>query len=186
MPDLDMLIARLQAVRPQRSLGGGPAARACASPAAGRILLLGLVVVVLWLGSGFYRVQPDELGVVLRFGAYSYRTAPGLHWHLPWPIEQRPAARRHPHQPHRDRLPLGRPAERRSRERGQAGRDVPAESLMLTGDENIIDINFAVFWKISNADGLPVQHPRPGQPGQGGGGKLDARGDRPHARSSRR
>ena len=42
---------------------------------------------MLWLGSGFYRVQPDELGVVMRFGAYSYRTEPGLHWHLPWPIE---------------------------------------------------------------------------------------------------
>ena len=52
---------------------------------------------------------------------------------------------------------------------------------MLTGDENIIDINFAVFWRISNAERLPVQHPRPGQPGQGGGGELDARGDRPHA-----
>ena len=51
------------------------------------LLLLGLVVIVLWLGSSFYRVQPDELGVVMRFGAYSYRTEPGLHWHLPWPIE---------------------------------------------------------------------------------------------------
>ena len=42
---------------------------------------------LLWAASGFYRVQPDELGVVMRFGAYSYRTDPGLHWHLPWPIE---------------------------------------------------------------------------------------------------
>ena len=42
---------------------------------------------MIWVASGFYRVQPDEQGIVLRFGAYSYWTPPGLRWHLPWPIE---------------------------------------------------------------------------------------------------
>ncbi len=45
------------------------------------------LIVVLWLASGFYRVQPDEVGVVLRFGAYNRMTQPGLNYHLPVPIE---------------------------------------------------------------------------------------------------
>jgi membrane protease subunit HflK len=117
----------------------------------GRGLLLGvLVIVILWIGSGFYRVQPDEQGVVLRFGAYSYWTSPGLHWHLPWPIEavELPAVTRI------NRTEIGyRSAGSETVQGGQdaAGRDVLAESLMLTGDENIIDIDVAVFWRISNA-----------------------------------
>ena len=53
-------------------------------------------MVALWFASGFYRVQPDEQGIVLRFGAYKYWTAPGLHWHIPWPVEsvERPAVTR--------------------------------------------------------------------------------------------
>ncbi len=54
----------------------------------GRLLaLLGLVVVAIWLASGFYRVQPDEQGVVLRFGAFRGYTYPGLRYHMPWPVE---------------------------------------------------------------------------------------------------
>lgn len=45
------------------------------------------IVVLLWLLTGFYQVQPQEQGVVLRFGKYAYTTAPGLHYHLPYPIE---------------------------------------------------------------------------------------------------
>jgi membrane protease subunit HflK len=104
--------------------------------------------VALWLLSGFYRVQPDELGVVLRFGAYSYQTQPGLHWHLPWPIEhvERPAVTRI------NRIEIGyRSATPGQSGRQAAGRLVPAESLMLTGDENIVDIDVAVFWRIRNA-----------------------------------
>ena len=68
-------------------------------------------------------------------------------------------AGRHPDQPHRDRLPLsGAP---RIDAGSQGGRNVLEESLMLTGDENIIDIDFAVFWKISDAGRLPVQHAQP-------------------------
>ncbi|HEY1410737.1 MAG TPA: FtsH protease activity modulator HflK, partial [Rhodopila sp.] len=113
----------------------------------GLILLL-LAVVVIWVGSGFYRVQPDEQGVVLRFGAYSYWTPPGLHWHLPWPIEtvELPTVTRI------NRTEIGyRSAPGGNVEAGQdaAGRDVLAESLMLTGDENIIDIDVAIFWRVA-------------------------------------
>ena len=141
-----MLIARLQAW--VRGLmgggggggGGGPRGR---FPNGRGLALLGLGAVALWLASGLYRVQPDELGVVLRFGAYSYRTQPGLNWHLPWPIEsvELPAVTRI------NRTEIGY----RSSTQNHNPRDVPAESLMLTGDENIIDINVAVFWKISSA-----------------------------------
>ena len=106
-------------------------------------MLLALGAVALWLASGLYRVQPDELGVVLRFGAYDYRTQPGLNWHLPWPIEsvELPKVTRI------NRTEIGY----RSDPRRQGNADVPADSLMLTGDENIIDINVSIFWKIDNA-----------------------------------
>ena len=145
-PDLEMLIRRVQAaVRRFIGGGGGPRMRFTQ----GRpLLLLGIVVLLLWFSSGFYRVQPDELGVVLRFGAYSYRTDPGLHWHLPWPIEKvlLPAVTRI------NRTEIGyRPTARPDSDDQSGRQDVASESLMLTGDENIIDINLAVLWKISDA-----------------------------------
>ena len=51
------------------------------------LALIGIAVVALWLASGIYRVEPDEQGVVLRFGAFDRTTLPGLNYHLPWPIE---------------------------------------------------------------------------------------------------
>ncbi len=105
------------------------------------------IVVALWFASGFYRVQPDEQGIVLRFGAYKYWTSPGLHWHIPWPVEEveRPAVTRI------NRTEIGFRSGANGRvDAGTdtSGRDVLAESLMLTGDENIIDIDVAVFWRI--------------------------------------
>jgi membrane protease subunit HflK len=112
-------------------------------------VLIGLAVVALWLASGIYRVQPDEQGVVLRFGAFDRTTLPGLNYHLPWPIERvlTPAVTRI------NRIEIGyRTAGATTIESGpQVGRNVLEESLMLTGDENIIDIDFAVFWKVNNA-----------------------------------
>ena len=58
-----------------------------AAPGGRGLALLAVAVVALWLASGFYRVQPDEQGVVLRFGAFVRTTPPGLNYHLPWPIE---------------------------------------------------------------------------------------------------
>jgi membrane protease subunit HflK len=158
-PDLDKLIAQAQDFI-RGLMGGGQGGGRGRGPGGGgrfsqftrgRGIALALVAILaLWVGSGFYRVQPDEQGVVLRFGAYSYWTPPGLHWHLPWPIEdvELPAVTRI------NRTEIGfRSAPGGAIEAGQdaSGRDVLAESLMLTGDENIIDIDFTVFWRINDA-----------------------------------
>src|SRR3954447_19417496 len=143
MPDFDGLIGKVQDfIRSMLGSGGSGGGR--------RLSMLALGTVALWMGSGFYRVQPDEQGVVLRFGAYSYWTPPGLHWHLPWPIEsvQLPTVTRI------NRTEIGyRSGTGGSMEgaRDQGGRNVQAESLMLTGDENIIDIDTAIFWRVANA-----------------------------------
>jgi membrane protease subunit HflK len=110
------------------------------------LVLIPLVVVAIWLASGFYRVQPDEQGVVLRFGEWIKTTQPGLNWHFPSPIETvfTPKVTRV------NRVEVGfiSPSELG---RGAASREVPGESLMLTGDENIVDINFVLLWQIKDA-----------------------------------
>lgn len=108
------------------------------------VLLLVAIAILVWLASGFYRVQPDEQGVVLRFGKW-VRTTPvgsGLNWHLPYPIETALT----PKVTTVNRVDVGfRTAP------GGSPRDVNEEALMLTGDENIVDINFTVFWTIKDA-----------------------------------
>src|SRR5579884_2929567 len=137
-PDLDRLIGRLQAwARRLLPAGGGRGP-----------VLLGCAVIALWLLSGFYRVEPDEQGVVLRFGAFVRSTPPGLNYHLPWPIETvlLPAVTRI------NRTEIGYRGGAPDRGPDSGGlRDVAQESLMLTGDENIVDINCTVFWRISDA-----------------------------------
>jgi modulator of FtsH protease HflK len=139
-PDLDDIIRQAQdAVRrflPKRGGGKG-------------IALIGVVLVGLWAASGFYRVQPDEQGVVMRFGAFDRTAPPGLNYHIPWPVETVTT----PRVTRINRVDVGFIAQA---DTGQGGRVVPArdvlaESLMLTGDENIIDIDFAVFWRIRDA-----------------------------------
>ena len=164
VPDLDEVIARAQAfIRGLMSGGGGGGGGGGSGRGPGfggpfafftggrGLALLGVGLGVLWLGSGLYRVQPDEQGVVLRFGAYNRTDLPGLNYHWPWPVESvlRPAVTRI------NRTEIGYRTmsgdTRMDTGRDQAGRDVLAESLMLTGDENIIDIDFAVFWRIRDA-----------------------------------
>jgi membrane protease subunit HflK len=105
--------------------------------------LLALAVVALWGFSGFFRVEPDELGVVLRFGKQVREVQPGLNYHLPYPIEQvlTPKALRV------NKIDIGMRQIEDAR-RGSLVRDVPEESLMLTGDENIVDVDFSVLWKV--------------------------------------
>ncbi|MCC7281221.1 MAG: FtsH protease activity modulator HflK [Acetobacteraceae bacterium] len=137
-PDLEGLIRKAQdTVRRYLPRGvGGPKG----------IAAIGIILVALWIASGFYRVQPDEQGVVMRFGAYVGSTAPGLNWHLPAPIESVLT----PRVTRINRIEVGfrSPGET---QRGTQSRDVIEESLMLTGDENIVDIDFAVFWRIRDA-----------------------------------
>jgi modulator of FtsH protease HflK len=106
-----------------------------------------IAIVVIWLASGFYRVLPDEVGIVLRFGAYNRTTQPGLNYHLPTPIETAltPSVTRV------NRTEIGYRSADSASGRGVVTRQVPEEALMLTGDENIVDINFAVFWVIKDA-----------------------------------
>ncbi|HEX6841223.1 MAG TPA: FtsH protease activity modulator HflK [Stellaceae bacterium] len=108
------------------------------------ILFVVLALVVIWGVSGFYIVQPDEEGIVLRFGAYNRKATPGLNYHWPVPIE-------HALTPKVTRANIieigGTPRE-------SVGRGVdqePAESRMLTGDENLLDVYFTVQWQIKDA-----------------------------------
>ena len=111
----------------------------------GRGVLAGIaVLVVLWLASGFYRVEPDEQGVVLRFGKFTTTTQPGLNYHLPYPIETVLT----PRVTTVNRVDVGFVAQAPGR--SLASRDINEESLMLTGDENIVDIDFTVFWVVKD------------------------------------
>jgi len=103
------------------------------------IALIALAAIALWGFSGFFRVEPDEVGVVLRFGQFVREVQPGLNYHLPYPIETAltPQALRV------NKIDIGFDLRR-----GTTMRDVPEESLMLTGDENIVDVDFSVLWKV--------------------------------------
>jgi membrane protease subunit HflK len=107
------------------------------------LVLLVVAAIALWGASGFFRVDPDELGVVLRFGKEVRQVQPGLHYHAPWPIETAltPKALRV------NKIDIGM-RQINTGTTNPVMREVPQESLMLTGDENIVDVNFSVFWKI--------------------------------------
>ena len=100
-----------------------------------------LILIILWLLSGFYKVNANEQGVVLRFGEWVRTTLPGLHYHLPYPIERAKT----PKVTKVNKTEIG------FREINNTQRMLLEESLMLTGDENIVDINFSVFWVINDA-----------------------------------
>jgi len=104
------------------------------------------LLIVVWAFSGLYRVLPDEQGVVLRFGKFVTTTQPGLNYHIPYPVESVLT----PKVTKVNRLDIGfRSASDSGRSSGIA--DVAEESLMLTGDENIVNIDFSVFWVIKDA-----------------------------------
>src|SRR5665647_2106230 len=134
-PDLEEILRRgqdkLRRFLPGGNLGGKGFA------------ILGLAAVALWGLSGFFRVEPDELGVVLRFGQEVREVQPGLNYHLPYPVESvlTPKALRV------NKIDIGMRVVDDIR-RGATVREVPEESLMLTGDENIVDVNFSVLWKV--------------------------------------
>lgn len=118
--------------------GGGPGA-----PGAGKGMPSGLfgvatlLIAVLWLGSGIYVVDEQERAVVLRFGQHVGTTGPGPHWHLPWPIEDVEIVN------------------------VTGVRSVREEATMLTKDENIIDVELSVQYRISNVDDYVFQVSEP-------------------------
>lgn len=106
-----------------------------------------LALFFLWIASGIYTVDPKEQGVVLRFGKFIEHTGSGWHYHLPWPIETAYT----PNVTDTKRINIGyKPASDSSNQSGSE--DIPNESLMLTGDENIVDMHFTVYWRIKDAN----------------------------------
>jgi membrane protease subunit HflK len=140
-PDIDAIIRDIQN-KINKFLPGG-------SKSGGKpIGLILIVLLFVWLASGLYRVLPDEQGVVLRFGKFIKTTQPGLNYHIPFPVE----AVETPKVTKVNRIDIGFRSERDSGFSSGGGvADVPQESLMLTGDENIVNIDFSVFWVIKDA-----------------------------------
>jgi len=110
--------------------------------------LMLVAVVIFWILSGIYIVEPDEVGVVLRFGKYSEQTTSGIHYHLPYPVERVET----PKVTIIRREEVGFRTIGRSNVQSTVGqvRMVPEESLMLTGDENIVDVQFIVQYLIKD------------------------------------
>ena len=139
-PNIDELIKNLQD-KINKFLPGG-------ASGGGKPIIFGLtILVIVWALSGLYRVLPDEQGVVLRFGKFVTTTQPGLNYHIPFPVESVLT----PKVTKVNRIDIGFRSERDSGFTSSGVADVPEESLMLTGDENIVNIDFSVFWVIKDA-----------------------------------
>ena len=108
--------------------GGQPRGRMIAMAAGG--------IALLWLASGIYQVASNEVGIVTTFGAYSGRTNPGLNYHLPAPFQSV------------EKVPFT--TLNKTEVGGTPVADAPSEGLMLTGDEQIIDLDFTVTWRVAD------------------------------------
>ncbi len=139
-PDIDEVIRRSQD-RIKRMIPGGLGSR--------KIIVVALLTVILiWAANGFYRVQPNQEGVPLVLGRFvGTTTTPGLHWNWPSPIGNVYT----PDVTAENRIEIGLRTTGEATRRGASVSDMPEESQMITGDENIVDIDFVIFWKISNA-----------------------------------
>jgi membrane protease subunit HflK len=132
-PELNAGIERLR--QRLRGLFGGPGG----GVQPGAIAAIAAAVFALWALSGLYVVQPNEQAVVTTFGAYTRSEAPGLRYHLPTPIE------------HVEKVPVTTLNRLDIGGTGTTDGDIPQESLMLTSDENIIDLSFSVTWRVADA-----------------------------------
>ena len=148
-PDLDQVIKNIQD-KLRKLFGGGDGNRHANGGGSGNIggfgiALVIVVALVLWLLSGFYVVQQGERGVILHFGQYEANkmAQAGLHWHWPYPIETVEKV----NVEQVSTLEIGYRSSGRS---GGSSLKVPKEALMLTEDENIIDIEFAVQYKVKD------------------------------------
>ncbi len=154
-PDLEEVVRNLQnklggMFGGGRARGGGPRSGGGGGGGSGPFGRLGrggigvllLVALAGWLLSGFYKIEEGTQGVELRFGKYTTTTSSGLHWHMPFPIETVEVV---------DVLQVrSEEVGYRSGIGGRAPATVPRESLMLTEDENIVDIRLAVQYRIAD------------------------------------
>src|SRR5258706_982894 len=144
-PDLDEILRKLQqkisaifGFRPRASTPGGGGGNAAA--VGGGMAFVVLLIVAVWLASGFYIVDEGRRGVVLRLGKYAETTMPGPRWHIPYPIET---------------VEVVNVSQVRTVEvgyRGNPKNKQPQEALMLTDDENIVDIQFAVQYTLKSPE----------------------------------
>jgi membrane protease subunit HflK len=156
-PDLDEIwrnvnrrIAELFGRRGDSGDGGGGGHHGRALPVSGAILVV-ILVLVIWLVSGFYIVDEGRRGVVTRFGRFIETTMPGPRWHLPYPIEA---------------VELVDFSQVKTIEIGYKGstrNKQEDEATMLTDDENIIDVMFAVQYNIKSAEDYVFNNRRPDQ-----------------------
>ncbi len=133
-PDFDKIFRQMgEAVQRWHKRIGGPSQH----------FTLGLALIfAVWILSGFYQVGSDQTGVVMRFGAFDRLDSAGLRYHLPYPVED-VLLRNVTSQ---NEIPVGFRTSRTI----DGLRNVPEESMMLTQDENIINVEFTVFWRISD------------------------------------
>lgn len=150
-PDLEELIRKGQErLRSFIPGGGGGGATLGGAGGRGTWLIAALVILGFLAYGSVYRVNTDEQGVVLRFGKFVYTTAPGLHFKLPYPVETVLT----PRVTTVNQINIGIPSAVRGNERTTRAvslSEAQKEGQMLSGDENIVDINFSVFWKVSEA-----------------------------------
>lgn len=124
--------------------GGGSSGKGGLSKAAqGSFKYFVILAVLLWLLSGIYIIDPAERGVVLRFGAFQNSTSQGPHWHIPYPIET-------VYKVNVERIRATEIGFRNIQNSSYSGA-VSSESLMLTKDENMVDVKLAVQYKIADA-----------------------------------
>ena len=137
LPDLDALLRKAKGNFNFSSHDGGES----------KIIIFGIIIVLaLWLASGFYRVLPNENAVIQRFGELERtQTESGMGYHIPWPVESLTKV----NVTEDRRLTIG--FNNFGRGGGNNRNDVPEESLMLTADANIVDIDVVVIWNIDNA-----------------------------------
>jgi membrane protease subunit HflK len=142
-PDLDELWRdfnrRLSGLFGRKAGGGGPSMPSM-SPRqfGGGIGMLLVLIIVVWLASGFYIVDASQRGVVLQFGRFKETTEPGLRWRLPWPVQSH------------ETVNLSGVRTIEIGYRGSEKNKVPKEALMLTDDENIVSVEFAVQYLLKD------------------------------------
>jgi len=123
----------------RRGGGGGEPPRLFSGPSIGGAGLLGGIVLAVWLASGFYIVVEGQRGVVLTFGKFAAETTSGLNWRMPWPVQSH------------EIVNLSQVRTLEVGYRNNVKTRVLKESLMLTDDENIVDLQFAVQYIVRDA-----------------------------------